>query len=74
MAFRQHAARYNHLFAATVQEKVGLVEDIADELLRLIYVGVEMMDEQRTLGSYGVGDMSEIYVVRRLATSRPPRR
>eukprot|EP01043_Picozoa_sp_COSAG02_P008433 COSAG02_NODE_269_length_26468_cov_4.489021_20_plen_64_part_00 len=59
---------------ATVQEKIGLVQDIAVELLRLIFMGVEMMDEQKTLGTYGVGQFSEIYAVRRLAATRPPRR
>jgi hypothetical protein len=57
-----------------VQEKIGLVQDIAVELLRLIFMGVEMMDEQKTLGTYGVGQFSEIYAVRRLAATRPPRR
>ena len=59
---------------ATAQEKIVSVQDIPAELLRLIYVGVEMMDEQRAVGSYGVGELSEVYVVRRLAASRPPRR
>jgi len=57
-----------------LQEKVGSVQDMPVDLIRLIYMGQEMMDEGRALDKYGIGNMAEIYAVRRLAPSRPPRR
>jgi hypothetical protein len=50
------------------------VQDVPVDLIRLIYMGQEMMDEGRALDKYGIGNMAEIYAVRRLAPSRPPRR
>ena len=49
------------------------VRQVPPELQRLIFQGTELMDEARPLGQYGVDDHAEIFVVRRLASSRPPR-
>ena len=51
----------------------SLTQERQARLEQRLEVLLQLMDEARPLGQYGVDDHAEIFVVRRLASSRPPR-
>lgn len=57
-----------------LKQRIEAEQGTPAELQRLLFVGQEMMDETRQLLAYGVGDHAEVYMVRRLSSSKPPRR
>lgn len=72
---------YGLEFTLSNMELVGGVKQLIEgkqgtpkQLQRLLFLGQEMMDDTRSLLAYGLGDRSELYMVRSLAATKPPRR
>lgn len=59
---------------AQLKHRIEAEQGTPVDLQRLLFVGQEMMDDTRSLLSYGIGDRCEVYMVRSLAARRPPKR